>query len=79
MSATYMELLAKFSNADHQKFIKDMRRFGVKVGVYAARGSFGKEGPCAYTDDEHDAQDIIRATKVKLRQDTLGKRYVLYP
>lgn len=79
MSATYAELLARFPDKDHQKFIKDMRRAGVEVGIYSGRGSYGKEGPCAYTDDEHDAHTIVRATKVKLNQDTLGKRYVLYP
>lgn len=79
MSKAYADLLRAFPDKDHQRFVKDMQKAGVQVGIYSARGAFGKEVPCAYTDDEHDEQSIYGATKVALKRDSLGKRYVLYP
>lgn len=80
MTYSANELVKKFeANKTHVRFIKDMRKLGASMGVYSARGDFGTERPCVYTDDEHDLQSIIRATKVTVRWDALGKRYVVYP
>ncbi len=80
MSYSAAELLEKFEgNETFVRFIKDMRKTGATMSVYSARGDFGKERPCAYTDDDHDLQSLIRATKVRVRHDTLGRREVVYP
>lgn len=78
--ATYGELLKKFKgNPTHERFVKDMAAIGASVRVYSARGDYGLEIPAVTTDDEHSEQDIIRATKINLRRDAMGRRVVLYP
>lgn len=77
---TANELLKKFEgNKTHERFIRDMRKLGVTMAVYSPRGGYGIEIPAAYTDDEHTLQDVIRATKLTVKYDTLGKRWVVYP
>ena len=77
---THEELLAEFKdNKTYVKFIKDMREAGIPVRSYSGRGRYGKGCPAARTDDEFDEQTIMRATKVKLCRDNLGRRYILYP
>lgn len=80
MSETYSQLLERFKgNKTHERFIRDMATIGASVRVYSARGGYGTEIPAATTDDDHSEQDIIRATKINLRRDSMGRRIVLYP
>lgn len=80
MTYTANELIKKFEgNKHHVRFIKDMMKIGASMGVYSARGDFGTEKPCAYTDDKNTLQVIIRATKLIVRYDTMGRTgYVVY-
>lgn len=81
MSETnYDALLEQFAGNDrYVKFINDMRAARIEVRTYSARGSYDKECPASTTNDEIDAQDIIRATSVRLKTDQLGRRLILYP
>lgn len=80
MNEAYAQLLERFKASKiHARFIKDMMEHGIPVRVYSARGGYGVEIPAATTSDDFSEQDIIRATKVELRRDAMGRRVVLYP
>jgi hypothetical protein len=62
----------------HRKFAADMEAAGLAVRRYRGRNFY--DGPAVDTDDEHDLQDIIRATTVRVQTDQMGKRdLVVYP
>lgn len=62
------------------KFVEDMENAGFRVKHYAGR--FYYRGPAVFTDEENGVtkQDVYRATKVPVREDTLGRYdYIVYP
>lgn len=67
----------EYSDRDCAQFVADMEELGLEPFHY--RGRFYWEGPAVATDDDHDMQDIIRATTVRLQSDDLGRGRVVYP
>jgi hypothetical protein len=65
--------------SDQQKqFRKDMEKADREFEFY--RGRFYYRGWATRADDFNDLQDVIRATKVGLQWDQLGKEgYIVYP
>lgn len=62
---------------DHEQFRIDMEEAGFKVEEY--RGRFYWQGPSVEVDRD-ELQDVIRATKVKLQSDNMGRDgLVVYP
>ena len=59
----------------YQQFREDMREAGYEVEEY--NGRYFYRGPAVRCDD---LQDAIRATKVRLQSDQMGKHgYIVYP
>jgi hypothetical protein len=67
----------KYDNDVCNQFVTDMVEAGLEVEHY--NGRYMWHGPAVRTNDDFDMQDIIRATKVKLQNDTMGLGYILYP
>ena len=69
-----------YDNPAYVKFVKDMQKAGFVVEHYCGRWFY--RGPAVRTDVENgiDEQDVIRATRVKIQRDTMG-RYdtIIYP
>lgn len=64
----------------HVAFVEDMQNAGFRVKHYNGRAYY--RGPAVFTDEENGVskQDVYGATRVRLREDTLGRRdYVVYP
>ncbi len=64
----------------YEQFVKDMEKAGIEYEEY--NGRFFYHGPAVKTKEEGfpTRQDVIRATKVKLQWDNLGKLdYIVYP
>jgi hypothetical protein len=61
------------------KFVRDMEKAGYDVFHYSGR--YYWEGPAVSTSrrDGITAQDVIRATKVKLQHDSMGLDEIYYP
>lgn len=66
--------------SSYNQFVEDMEEAGIEV-MSAYNGRFFYKGPAVTTDREGypSLQDVIRATKVKVRWDNLGLDYVVYP
>jgi hypothetical protein len=62
-----------------KKFKADMQAAGYPVRTYAGRGFYFGYAVKVKLDGEFDKDDVIRATKIKLRSDSLGKGVVMYP
>jgi len=61
-----------------KKFRKSMEKKGRDIEFY--NGKWFYKGWATRVDDFNELQDVIRATKVKLQWDTLGKTgYIVYP
>jgi hypothetical protein len=60
------------------QFIQDMEKAGIPWRLYSGRGMMGRECPAVCTNDDVTYQDILRATTVNLRTDSLGRRTVCY-
>lgn len=65
---------------EQKQFREDMTRAGIKVLVYSGRYMYGD-----YTwsvncecEDEPSMHEVLRATSIRLRQDTMGTGIVLY-
>lgn len=65
----------------YQQFIENMEEVGYDVDL-DYHGRFFYEGPAVRTneDSEPTLQDVIRATRVDLQWDSLGRNdYIVYP
>lgn len=65
-------------DARYLQFIDDMTAAGIPVRSYTGRGMFGKCCPAACTSKEVALHDIMRATKVPLTTDSMGRGVVCY-
>jgi hypothetical protein len=64
--------------SQHELFIADMRESGFTCEDYHGRHFY--HGPCVSVKGRDALQEVIRATRVPLQWDTLGKSgYVIYP
>lgn len=72
-------VLYTYDNPIYLKFVEDMNEQGFKVRHYHGRWYYS--GPAVETSrrDDIDLQDIMRATKVRLRTDNLGLETIVYP
>jgi hypothetical protein len=68
-----------------RQFREDMEAEGIEVRTYSGRGMYGKRtyGVTCYRDggysgNEPSEQDVYRATKLKLTQDSMGLGTILY-
>lgn len=66
-----------YTNPNYIKFVEDMREAGYPVQHYCGRWYY--EGPAVVTEDYFDEQDVIRATSVRVRSDSMGHGRVVYP
>jgi len=67
----------KYDNSDCNQFVSDMKRAGFAVRHYEGRAFW--TGPAVSTRDFGEAEDLIRATKVRLQRDQLGLGHIYYP
>lgn len=66
-----------YANPLHEKFVQDMNEAGYETKYY--RGRFFYQGP-AVKCEQDELQDIIRATRIVLQWDDLGRTgLVIYP
>lgn len=78
---------------DHTEFSKNQKKFCQDMEdqgwteylrlSYSGRGMYGRTCPGivtrAHSDwDSFDADDVVRATRVKLSRDSMGKETILY-
>jgi hypothetical protein len=64
----------------YEQFVKDMEKAGIEYEEY--QGRFFYHGPAVRTDEKEfpTLQDVIRATKVTLQWDNMGKiDFIVYP
>lgn len=63
----------------YEQFVEDMERANIEYEEY--RGRFFYHGPAVRTDEQGfpTRQDVIRATKVKVQWDNLGRDFIVYP
>jgi hypothetical protein len=59
------------------RFMRDMRRAGLRLRAYNGRSFY--RGPAVSIESDSELQDIIRATRVKLQWDSLGRGSIVYP
>jgi hypothetical protein len=64
----------KYGRDDICKFMKDMKRAGLKIEYY--KGRFFWHGPAVITDD---IQNVMSNTKVRCQYDSMGFDFVVYP
>ena len=69
-----MAELKTYEKKHYNKFIKDMKKVGLKP--YHYRGRFFWEGPAVNVDN---IQDALSNTKVPCQHDGMGLGYVVYP
>lgn len=77
MSMTNKEIYdyaKKHGIKDICKFMKDMRRAGLKIRYY--QGRFNWSGPAVVVPD---IQDALSNTRVKCQWDNMALEYVVYP
>ena len=66
-------------NSKHVQFYKDMINAGFEEDtIHHYRGRFYYDGPGIYVPHS-EIQEVFRATKVRLTQDSMGLDVVLYP
>lgn len=66
----------KWTDLRHRRFASDLEKHGYEVVEYSGR--FGYEGP-AVKCSQGELLDVIRATRVNVVWDDLGKGHVVYP
>jgi hypothetical protein len=67
-----------YSDPILDRFALDMDEAGIDWEDYHGRSYY--HGPAARTDSFFSLQDIIRATKVKVQWDSMGRDgYIVYP
>lgn len=59
------------------KFIEDMLDAGYNIRDYSGRFMFGKHCPGVVVSP-YDIDCVMRSTKIKLRQDSMGLDVILY-
>lgn len=59
------------------RFVEDVQEEGLKVEHY--NGRFYFKGPAVRVGEYEDKDDVIRATKVKVQQDSMGLGCIVYP
>lgn len=64
----------RYHNETANQFVQDMEAAGLEPYHYSGR--FFWKGPAVDTDSR---DDVARATKVKLQQDSMGLGLVVYP
>ena len=71
--------MPKWPVAAYNQFTSDMLAAGYKVVSY--HGRFYYHGPAVHTgyDNQPTVQDVIRATKITIQQDSLGLGQIVYP
>ena len=71
--------LYTYDDPRYLKFVEDMNAQGYRVRHY--HGRYYYSGPAVQTSSEDyiDLQDIMRATDVRLRTDSLGRETIVYP
>lgn len=64
----------------YEQFVKDMEKAGIEYDE-EYHGRFFYHGPAVRTNENGfpTRQDVIQATKVKLRWDTMGFGFIVYP
>jgi hypothetical protein len=66
-----------YEKDSYNKFVEDMEEAGYEVDYdYHGRGYY--VGPAVRVDRDEE-QDVIRATTVHLRRDSMGLGMVIYP
>lgn len=68
--------MAEYTNPRHQRFADDMENAGFTVEDYNGRNYYSGPAVQCDRDEEHD---VIRATDVWLRSDSLGMGLIVYP
>ena len=66
-----------YDNKTCNTFVSDMEAAGFAVEHY--RGRYFWEGPAVRAKNFDEAQDVIRATKIKLQSDSMGHSSIWYP
>ena len=66
----------KIGREDVRRFMRDMRRAGLKSKMRYYEGRNFWTGPAVVVDD---LQEALSHTKVKCQWDNMGKGYVVYP
>jgi hypothetical protein len=68
-----------YDDPRYLKFVEDMQEQGFRVRHYHGRWYYS--GPAVQTsrNDCIDLQDIMRATDVRLRTDSMGLETIVYP
>ena len=62
----------------HQQFTEDMEDAGYRVRDYQGRNYY--HGPAIRLEEARDFQDVVRATKLHLTTDQMGKHgMIVYP
>lgn len=65
-----------YATAELEQFVKDMNEAGYEVKHYEGRSFW--QGPAVRIDADEE-QDVIRATKVRLQSDSMGRGLIMYP
>lgn len=67
----------KYNNKACNLFVEELEEAGIPVEHY--RGRWYWTGPAARAANQDEADEIIRATTVKLQRDQLGLGWIFYP
>jgi len=70
--------LSDYSQEKYRQFVMECYNAGYceEDSIQHYRGRYFYEGPAVITPD---VQDVVRATKVKVQWDNMGRDYVVYP
>ncbi len=63
-----------YTNPDHIKFVKDMKKANLKVELYHGRNFW--HGPTVIVDN---LQDALSNTKIPCQWDNMGHAWIVYP
>jgi hypothetical protein len=67
----------KYDNETCNKFVEECETAGYEVRHYRGRSFW--EGPAVRCDNQDEYHDVVRATTMRLQNDSLGYGYIVYP
>jgi len=67
----------KYEKKHHIIFVERAKEAGFEVEHYHGRNFW--EGPAVRVRDSYEAQELIRATSMRLQSDNMGLGFIYYP